>query len=57
MGNCDLSEVPKYIDGFIEYKHRFNETIAKYISNNSDTFAKSWLIGYKIKGENNEKIN
>jgi len=27
-----------------------NEAIAKYISNNSDTFAKDWLIGYK-KGE------
>ena len=74
MSNCDLPEVPKYIAGFIEYKHRFNEEfkvesnfanifidaisykypnerIAKYISNNSDTFAKAYLIGYHIKGE------
>lgn len=28
-----------------------NEAISKYISKNSDTFAKAWLIGYKIKGE------
>lgn len=74
MGNCDLPEVPKYIAGFIEYKHRFNkefkvednfanicidaisyeypnERIEKYITKNPNTFAKAYLIGYKIKGE------
>ena len=27
MGNYALPEVPKYIAGFTEYKHKFNEDV------------------------------